>query len=209
MSILKVAQLGHPVLRAVAAPVEHFDHSLATLAGDMLETMIEYRGVGLAAPQVREPLRLFVAQLDEPEPLVIVNPQLEVVGDQGAAIYEGCLSITGFRGLVPRAAQVILRGQDLSGGKITRQLEGFAAIVAQHEYDHLEGIVYLDRMDLRNLLSLEEYERMLAEQAAQAARDRSSRPARESNSLRQLPPAGLRARTAWEGLTTGSRREGW
>ena len=170
MSILKVAQLGHPVLRQVAATVADsaYDAELARLARDMTETMVEYRGVGLAAPQVREPLRMFVAHIGEESPIVAVNPTLTPLDESPIAIYEGCLSIAGYKGLVPRKRGVRLSARNEHGEEFSRDLVGFPAIVVQHEYDHLDGVVYLDRMpDMSKLMSDEEYQRMLTEQAEQ------------------------------------------
>src|SRR3954454_4615607 len=122
MSILKVARMGHPVLRAKARPLEKSEIRSATiqkLIDDMLDTMAEYHGVGLAAPQVHEGLRIFVASLDRGEesdehtdPYVIINPEITPVGTDTVEDWEGCLSIPDVRGRVPRAREIKLRAVD-------------------------------------------------------------------------------------------------
>src|SRR5689334_22874766 len=152
MSILKVAQMGHPVLRAKARPLAPAEIKHAALQGlidDMLDTMAEYHGVGLAAPQIHESLRIFVGVLDslkpdekdapEPEPLAVINPEITPVGSDTVEDWEGCLSIPDIRGRVPRAREIRLRGFDREGGRLDVTLKDFPARVAQHETDHLDG----------------------------------------------------------------------
>ena len=174
MSILKVARMGHPVLRTRTRKLERADlrdAGVQKLIDDMIDTMIEYHGVGLAAPQVHEDVRLFVAVLDghqdgedEGDPLVIVNPEiLPVVGTETVEGWEGCLSIPDIRGRVPRAREITLRGLDRAGERFERQLQDFSARVAQHEADHLDGILFFDRMrSFESLTFLEEYSRYWA-----------------------------------------------
>jgi peptide deformylase len=174
MSILKVARMGHPVLRACARPLERQEIKsvrMQTLIDDMIETMLEYRGVGLAAPQVHEGLRLFVALLEEddqppgppdegtePDPIVIINPQLTVVDDEIVEDWEGCLSIPDIRGRVPRARAVTVRALDRRGSPFELHKTNFSARVVQHETDHLDGILFFDRMRrFDSLTFLEEY----------------------------------------------------
>jgi peptide deformylase len=171
MSILKVARMGHPVLRARAAAVDLADlrsPALQRLIDDMIETMHEYQGVGLAAPQVHERLRLFVAAVgeagDEPNPtapvLVVVNPVVQPIGTTVIEDWEGCLSVPDVRGRVPRAQQVRLTGYDRRGEPLAMRASDFAARVIQHEADHLDGVLFLDRMrSLESLTFLEEYAR--------------------------------------------------
>jgi peptide deformylase len=172
MSILKVARMGHPVLRAKARPIERADVRSATvqkLIDDMIDTMSEYHGVGLAAPQVHEGVRIFVASLDageerEPasEPIVIVNPELSL-GGEIVEDWEGCLSIPDVRGRVPRAREVRVRALDRHGERLQLTAEGFAARVIQHETDHLDGILFFDRMrSFESLTFLDEYARYWA-----------------------------------------------
>jgi len=170
MSILKVAQLGHPVLRRPADPVtadDLLDPAFQRLIDDMIETMREYEGVGLAAPQVHISKRVAVIENhrnprypDAPEfPLtVLVNPVITPLTDVAIEWWEGCLSIPGLRGRVLRPAKIRVEFQDRTGAAAVAEIEGFTAIVHQHETDHLDGIVYLDRMeDLRELAFDREY----------------------------------------------------
>jgi peptide deformylase len=164
-SPLEVVRLGHPILRTVAEPVpESFFGSsqLDRLARDMVRTMIEQDGVGLAAPQVAEPVRLFAywvpAHDDRPEiaPAVLVNPEIRPIGDQIEEGWEGCLSIPSLRGLVPRADRIKVKARALDGSQISFTADGFHARVIQHEYDHLDGIVFLDRMSSVRSLAFED-----------------------------------------------------
>jgi peptide deformylase len=174
MSILKVARMGHPVLRAKAkalAPGDLKHPALQSLIDDMLDTMAEYHGVGLAAPQIHESVRLFVAVLEparpeegkdvvEPEPVAVINPEITPVGDEIVEDWEGCLSIPDIRGRVPRAREIRLRGFHRDGARIDMTLRDFPARVAQHETDHLDGILFFDRMrTFESLAFLDEYSR--------------------------------------------------
>ena len=166
MPILKVARMGHPVLRNKAreiAPDELGSPELAALIEDLVETMHEYAGVGLAAPQVHYGLRLFVMQTDPDDEAtlrVAVNPKLTPLGQEGWEDWEGCLSIPDIHGRVPRNDHVRLEAQDAEGGAYSEELEGFAARVCQHEYDHLDGLIFIDRMrDFSTLCFGEEYRR--------------------------------------------------
>jgi peptide deformylase len=174
MAILKVAHMGHPVLRARARPLAaaEFAHpALQNLIDDMLDTMAEYHGVGLAAPQVHEGLRLFVAVLEtvkpepgtdapDPEPVAIINPEITTIGSETVEDWEGCLSIPDIRGRVPRAREIRLRGFDREGARLDMTLRDFAARVAQHETDHLDGVLFFDRMrTFESLTFLDEYSR--------------------------------------------------
>ena len=171
MSILKVARMGHPVLRDRARPISPTDLRqplTQKLIDDMIETMHEYHGVGLAAPQIHEGFRLFVALLDdEPgkdsEAIAIVNPEIAPNGDQTEEGWEGCLSIPDIRGMVPRFADITMRALDRNGKKIELHLKDFAARVAQHETDHLDGVLFFDRMtSFQSLTFLDEYSRFHA-----------------------------------------------
>jgi peptide deformylase len=168
MSILKVARMGHPVLRAKAAPIEKSDIKspvVQKLIDDMMETMIEYHGVGLAAPQVHEGVRLFVAALnnsDEEErtPLALINPEITPIGSEQIEDWEGCLSIPDIRGQVPRAREIRVRAFDRNGDRIELRAANFSARVIQHETDHLDGILFFDRMKTFDTLTfLDEYSR--------------------------------------------------
>ena len=175
MSILKVARMGHPVLRRRAREVEAAElrePSIQTFIDDMIDTMHEYHGVGLAAPQVHEALRLFVAFLDartppdddeverEPEAIVVVNPEITVVDGTVIEDWEGCLSIPDIRGRVPRAREIHVRALDRDGSRFDLRASDFPARVIQHETDHLDGVLFFDRMrSLESLTFLEEYSR--------------------------------------------------
>jgi len=175
MAILKVARMGHPVLRAKALPIppsEIMSPRVQRLIDDMFETMREYGGIGLAAPQVHEGLRLFVAGVrtatvasemtdDTDMPLVtIVNPELAVVGDSTVEGWEGCLSVPDIRGLVPRASDIRIQAFDRTGRRITIAARGLPARVVQHETDHLDGILFFDRMkSFESLTFMDEYRR--------------------------------------------------
>lgn len=156
MAILKIARMGHPVLlQKCAAVSDPGAPEIRRLVADMMETMEDAPGVGLAAPQVYQPLRLFVFRVpgarqdseDEPMPnTVLINPTVEPIGEERALGWEGCLSIPGLRAAVPRAARIRYRGIDCDGNVIEREATGFHARVVQHEYDHLDGILYTMRM---------------------------------------------------------------
>jgi peptide deformylase len=171
MSILKVARMGHPVLRTATRPVVPADlrHPLTQkLIDDMIDTMHEYHGVGLAAPQIHEGLRLFVALLDEEpskdsEAIAVINPEILPATDAKEEGWEGCLSIPDIRGMVPRYTDITVRALDRNGKKIELRLKDFAARVAQHETDHLDGVLFFDRMtSMQSLTFLEEYSRFHA-----------------------------------------------
>ena len=167
--LLEVVRLGHPVLRAMAEPVpeDWFGSGrLRELGEDLIRTMLEEDGVGLAAPQVAEPLRLFAYWLPasdaagELAPAVLVNPELRAIGDELVEGWEGCLSIPGLRGLVPRHERIKVRARTVAGETVSLTADGFHARVLQHEFDHLNGIVFLDRMSsVRSLAFEPEWER--------------------------------------------------
>ena len=171
MSILKVARMGHPVLRAKARPIERSEimrPATQRLINDMIDTMIEYHGVGLAAPQVHESVRLFVIAglelpADDPDgqsPVAIINPEIAVVGSEGIEDWEGCLSIPDIRGRVLRAKEIRLRAFDRQGERMELLVHDYSARVVQHETDHLDGILFFDRMrTFESLTFLDEYSR--------------------------------------------------
>jgi len=170
MSILKVARMGHPVLRAKARALDKAEirsAAIQKLIDDMLDTMSEYHGVGLAAPQVHEGVRLFVAALDsgdddeeESEAIAIINPEITIVGSDVVEDWEGCLSIPDIRGRVPRAREIKVRALDRTGARIELSAHDFPARVIQHETDHLDGVLFFDRMDsFETLTFLDEFGR--------------------------------------------------
>lgn len=175
MSILKVARLGHPVLRAGARPLsaqEVVSSDMQRFLADMVETMREYSGVGLAAVQVHEPIQLAVLEVaDNPRypekaavPLsVLVNPHIEALAEDTEEDWEGCLSVPDMRGKVPRYLKIRVRALDGQGRELDFIASDFHARVIQHEVDHLNGKVYLDRMNgLSTLTHLQEYMRYWA-----------------------------------------------
>ena len=169
MSILKVARIGNPILRRRAGEVPRAaigSPELERLIEDMTETMVEYDGVGLAAPQVHEPLRLAVLQVpadDEQEEIplmVLINPVVTPLPSEKVSGWEGCLSVPDLRGMVTRPDRVRLQALDREGKPIELEASGFYARVIQHECDHLDGVIYIDRMDdLSTLSFLPEFER--------------------------------------------------
>jgi peptide deformylase len=181
MSILKVARMGHPVLRTRARAIDPKDIGsprIQKLIDDMFETMREYQGVGLAAPQVHESLRLFVAgftpdgddEEDNRMPLMaLLNPEITPVGDTVVEDWEGCLSIPDIRGRVPRARQIVVRGYDRRGKQIEIKAGGFTARVIQHETDHLDGVLFFDRMrGFETLTFLDEFGRYWSREEVRA-----------------------------------------
>jgi peptide deformylase len=165
MSILKVARLGHPVLRMKASDVEAADikaGKFRALIDDMIETMHEYEGVGLAGPQVHLPLRIFVFEVQEKVAKrrgiaklsagVFFNAVYEPIGTETITDWEGCLSVPFLGGEVARSKRLRVRGLDHEGNEAELELTDFAARIFQHEIDHTDGHVYLDRMpDLTTL----------------------------------------------------------
>ena len=164
MAILKVARMGHPVLREKCKPIDPAKITgpeVQRLIRDMVETMVEYNGVGLAAPQVYTPVRLLIAggemdAQDRPRLRVLINPEITVLdAERREGMYEGCLSIPGLRGYVERPAHIRVRGLDERAKPVEFELEGFPAIVMQHEYDHLDGVLYVDRIEDHSKLGFE------------------------------------------------------
>lgn len=197
MSILKVARMGHPVLRERARrvdPSEILSPSFQKLIDDMLETMDEYDGIGLAAPQVHESVRLVLVGINEGRQheedqdegggeegdveedtggaeeeegslsvYALINPEIKVIGRETGEDWEGCLSLPGLRGRVRRPNEVTLAALDREAKRIEMHLHGYPARVLQHEADHLDGVLFVNRMEsLDTLTFLEEYARYWA-----------------------------------------------
>ena len=162
MAVRPVLKMGHPLLRQVAQPVRQFGtRALAELVRDMDDTMRALDGAGLAAPQIGVSLRVVIfevrgnpryPEVGEVPYTVLVNPELTPLGEDMEDAWEGCLSVPGLRGLVPRHQRLRYRGHDPQGAVIDRTVAGFHARVVQHEVDHLDGILY--PMRLRSLLDL-------------------------------------------------------
>ena len=178
--------MGHPVLRARARAIDVGELKttrIQQLIDDMFETMTEYQGVGLAAPQVHESIRLFVAGFapgadDEEEdaervPLMaLINPEVTPIGRDLVEDWEGCLSIPDIRGRVPRARQIVVRALDRKGKRIEVRASGFTARVIQHETDHLDGVLFFDRMSsFQTLTFVEEFGRYWSERGAPQVRE--------------------------------------
>ena len=160
MAILKIARMGHPVLARSADPVpDPTAPEIHDLIRDMVETMLDAPGQGLAAPQVHVSLRVAVfltpPEGDPPqrELVILVNPHWEPVGEDRDMAWEGCLSVPGLRGLVPRYTRIRYGGTLPDGSRLDREVDGWHARVVQHELDHLDGILYPQRMtDLTDLI---------------------------------------------------------
>jgi peptide deformylase len=161
---LDIRMFGDPVLKTRAAPVEGFDGSLAHLAEEMLATMREHEGVGLAANQVGRLKRILVAAVEDEE-FVLVNPVVEEAAETTEQALEGCLSIPGIQVEVERPAAVTISGQNASGAPLRIEASGLLARIFQHEIDHLDGVLILDRTDResRKAAMRELRERLLAQ----------------------------------------------
>jgi peptide deformylase len=169
MAVRKVARLGHPVLRRPAEPLPAdaiANDETRRLIADMIDTLHDYGGIGLAAPQVAEPLRLAIIEIPESGsrygdipgmPLtVFVNPRITVLNPESKGFWEGCLSIPGLRGFVERPQHIRVEYLSHEGLERSIELEGFLATVFQHEFDHLDGTLYIDRISDTRLLAFEE-----------------------------------------------------
>jgi peptide deformylase len=172
MAIRPIVAIGNPVLREPARPVSR--EELATpemqaLIDDLIDTMRDARGAGLAATQIAESVQICAVEVrDNPRypykpniPLtILVNPEIEPLGEEAFDNYEGCLSIPDLRGVVPRFTQIRVRAWDRHGGEIEREVKGLSAGTFQHEVDHLDGVLFLDRvLDTSTLTTWREFER--------------------------------------------------
>lgn len=160
MAIRKVAVMGHPILRQIAKEVPPEAIQTPEIQGlieDMIETMREYDGVGLAAPQVYESLQIAVMEIDSGNPryatatntpvTVFINPKITPLTEETTGMWEGCLSVPGLRGLVYRPSKILLEALDRDGKPIKKEWDGFPAVAIQHETDHLFGKLYIDRIE--------------------------------------------------------------
>jgi peptide deformylase len=191
MAIRKIARMGHPVLSRIAEPVaDPTAPEIRALVADMVETMIDANGAGLAAPQVYVPKRIVIFQapperapegideadaFDHAAPLtVLINPEIEMLTDGMEPGWEGCLSVPGLRGLVPRVRELRYRGFGLDGKLVERHARGFHARVVQHECDHLDGILYPQRMtDLRDLIFETEVRHRIEAEIAERSKEKA------------------------------------
>ena len=176
MAVRRVMRMGHPLLREIARPVDVEklgSPGVDRLVSDMVDTLHDYGGIGLAAPQIGESMRLAIIEIAggptrygelRALPLtVFVNPTIEVINPETAGYWEGCLSVPGLRGFVCRPQHVKVSYLDLAGARHEREFQGFLATVFQHEFDHLDGKLFVDRIEDTRLLSFElEYERYLS-----------------------------------------------
>lgn len=184
MAILKIARMGHPVLAEICAAVrDPSTPEIRRLIADMIETMGDANGAGLAAPQVHVPLRIVIFQapetrsaggqdeieaFDHTAPLtILINPVIEVVDASLEGGWEGCLSVPGLRGWVERPRHICYSGLDADGQRVQRNARGFHARVVQHECDHINGVLYPQRMrDLSKLIFESEYRHWIEQQDA-------------------------------------------
>ena len=151
MSVLNIIKIGHPTLRKVAKPVEKFDQNLEKLVMDMVETMRLNDGIGLAAPQVNVSKRLFVIDKklinEEWEAEAYINPKI-IKADGSNILEEGCLSIPNIRADVDRPFKIEVEYQTLKGEKVRKEMDDLLARVFQHEFDHLEGVLFVDKISI-------------------------------------------------------------
>ena len=173
----EITELGNPVLRRRAGEVKDpRDPRVQELIDDMIATAARAGGVGIAAPQVSELLRVFViAGAESPrypgesetEPRVVINPEIASVSEETEKGWEGCLSVPGIRGLVPRHSSLTAVYRDRGGNLVEETFSGFSARIFQHEYDHLDGVVFLDRVeDTTEIITENEYEKLAADTAS-------------------------------------------
>ena len=153
MSILKIAKLGHPILFKKADPVRNITHpGVKKIVRSMSETMLDAKGVGLAAPQVHISKQILIFRHPEQEDekkikiTALINPKLTQITEKTENEWEGCLSIPGMQGLVKRYSKIKYEGYDMNGHKIEVEAEGLHARIVQHEFDHLMGILYIERL---------------------------------------------------------------
>lgn len=147
---LPICYFGNPVLRKKAKKIETFDDELKKLAEDMIETMLTADGVGLAAPQIGKSIQMVIV---DPDPstngqtrIILINPEIEIIGSDKEVMEEGCLSIPGIYGHVKRPKSILVKAQDLEGKPMQFEAHGFFARVVQHETDHLKGTLFVDKI---------------------------------------------------------------
>lgn len=169
--VLEIAQLGHPVLRQIAEPVAAIDETVQQLIDDLFATSDAANGAGIAAPQVDVSLRVFILSIKPTlrypnapslEPTAVINPEVLWVSESTGKDWEGCLSVPGIRGRVPRPDAIGVRYMTRHGETVEREFSGFAARVFLHENDHLEGMTWLDHVeDNRDIVSEKEFMRLM------------------------------------------------
>ena len=169
--LMQIAQLGHPVLRLKASAVEEIDDSIQELIDDLFATSNEANGAGIAAPQIYQSLRVFILSIrpsprypnaPEMEPTAVINPEILWASEEKEKDWEGCLSIPGIRGKVPRSREIKVRYLTRDGKLLENAFSGFAARVFLHENDHLEGMTWLDHVeDNRDIVTEKEYLKLI------------------------------------------------
>jgi len=171
MAVREIIQVGNPVLRDRSIKVMRFDKTLTELVDDMIETMQDSNGVGLAAPQIGVLSRVIVVEMPDdeqyPHPgerFVLCNPKIVKASRETEIGEEGCLSVRGYVGQVERAVEVVISGQDIKGKKVRIKAHDFLARAFQHEIDHLNGVLYVDIAEENSVMTLEEYQELLQQE---------------------------------------------
>lgn len=170
--LLQVAHLGHNVLRKKARRVKDIKNlEVQKLIKDLMNTVMDVDGVGIAAPQVYKSLRIFIVashpnprypQAPKMKPTAIINPKIIFLSKERAKDWEGCLSIPGIRGLIPRSLKIKVEYTTKEGKQVNKIFRDFVARIFQHEYDHLEGIMFTDRLERsKDLISEKEYQKLM------------------------------------------------
>ncbi|MBQ6028154.1 MAG: peptide deformylase [Treponema sp.] len=175
--MLKICKLGEEVLRKKSVPIkdEEINDELRALAEEMFETMESANGVGLACPQIGKNIRMFVAEADDDVKRVFINPQIIATSDDSVPYEEGCLSVPQVYENIMRPSKVTVQAQDQNGKKFTLEAEGLLARIIQHENDHLEGVIFIDRGDADFAKKTAEQFAKRAERAAQKAAEKEAK----------------------------------
>jgi len=169
--LLEVSQVGNPILRQIAQPIDRFDEPVQTLIDNLMATLLQSNGVGIAAPQVAASCRVVIIasrpnprypNAPEMEPTVMINPRIVSASEEKVKDWEGCLSVPGIRGLVPRYQAIAIEYCDRQGKLQQQHLTDFVARIFQHELDHLNGLVFLDRLETtQDIVTEQEYLKLL------------------------------------------------
>lgn len=176
--LLRITKLGEDILRQKALPVEDINDEIRQLANDMFETMIEADGVGLACPQIGKSLRMFVLIADDDVRRVFINPQIIKTSEEQSEYDEGCLSIPQVYETITRPVAVTIQAYNENGKPFTLDADGFLARIIQHEYDHLDGILYIDRGDKDFAEKTTAQFKKRAERAAEKEKEKAAKAAR-------------------------------
>lgn len=176
--LLRITKIGEEILRQKAQPVEEINDEIRQLANDMFETMIDADGVGLAAPQIGRSIRMFVIMADDDVKRVFINPQIIKTSNEVGPYDEGCLSIPQVYETIVRPLQVTVQAYDENGKRFTLDADGLLARCIQHENDHLDGVLYIDRGDPDFAQKTEEQFKKRAERAAEKAKEKEAKARR-------------------------------